>query len=121
MHLAYWMILIAALLPYATVGGAKAATDYDNANPRAYLARQQGWRARADAAHRNHFEAFPAFAAAVIVAQVKSIPEHVIDVLAVTFVVIRVAYTVAYLANAATLRSLIWITGFACTVALFVI
>ncbi len=120
MHLAYWMVLVAALLPYLTVGGAKAQRGYDNADPRAYLARLRGWRARADAAHRNHFEAFPAFAAAVIIAQLRQMPQHRIDLLAVAFVVIRLIYTGCYLADLAPVRSLVWAAGLACVVALFV-
>jgi len=121
MHASYWMILIAAVLPYITVGGAKSSKAYDNTSPRIYLAALQGWRARADWAHRNHFEAFPAFAAAVIVAQLKAAPQNRIDVLASLFIAIRIAYTAAYLGNAASLRSTLWIAGFACTAALFVV
>ncbi len=121
MHLSYWMVLVAALLPYLTVGGAKAQQGYDNAQPRTYLASLRGWRARADWAHRNHFEAFPAFAAAVIIAQLKGTPQPTIDRLAVGFVLLRLAYTAAYLAGAASTRSLLWFAGLACVVALFVI
>ncbi len=120
MHFSFWMILIAALLPYVTVGGAKSQTTYDNAKPREYLDRLQGWRARADWAHRNHFEAFPAFAAAVIVAQMKSTPQHTIDLLAGLFIVARIAYTFLYIGGYASLRSLVWCVGLGCTVALFV-
>ena len=121
MHMSYWMILIASFLPYLSVGGAKSQADYDNAAPRTYLAQLQGWRARADSAHRNHFEAFPAFASAVIVAQMKLAPQYTIDRLAVAFVVIRSVYTGCYLAGYASLRSLVWFAGVGCTVALFLV
>ncbi len=126
MHLATWMILVAAILPMATVGlakfgFAKGAPGYDNSRPRAYLASLDGVRARADWAHRNHFEAFPPFAAAVILAQMKGTPQPTIDALAVAFIVLRLAYTGAYLANLPGLRSGIWTAGFACVVALFVV
>ena len=120
MHFSFWMILVAALLPYITVGGAKSQKAYDNASPRAYLDRLQGWRARADWAHRNHFEAFPAFAAAVIVAQMKGTPQHMIDMLAGGFILARLAYTGIYIAGYASLRSLVWCIGLVFTVALFV-
>ena len=60
MHISYWMILIASFLAYLAVGGAKSQANYNNAAPCTYFAQLQGWRARADSAHRNHFEAFPA-------------------------------------------------------------
>ena len=48
MTIALWMILIAALLPYLTVGIAKfSGGDYDNATPRVWSATLSGWRARA--------------------------------------------------------------------------
>jgi uncharacterized MAPEG superfamily protein len=115
------MVLVAALLPYLTVGGAKSMKGYDNAAPRTYLDRLDGWRARADWAHRNHFEAFPAFAAGVIIAQMKGTPQHLIDVLAALFIVARVAYTAIYVANLATLRSLVWLLGLVCVICLFVL
>ena len=66
---AYWCVLIAALLPIVCAGIAKWGAfnkprrdgGYDNANPRAWLARQTDWRARANAAQANSFEALPFF------------------------------------------------------------
>jgi uncharacterized MAPEG superfamily protein len=114
------MVLIAAFLPVLTVGTAKAQRGYDNNNPRTFLANLQGWRARADFAHRNHFEAFPVFAAAVIIAQLKGTPQHTIDELAVAFIILRLVYTGLYLADLATLRTVAWIAAAACSVGLFV-
>jgi uncharacterized MAPEG superfamily protein len=121
MHFSYWMVLVAALLPYITVGAAKSQKGYDNASPRPALDRLSGWRARADWAHRNHFEAFPAFAAGVIIAQMKGMPQHTIDVLSGVFILARLAYTGVYLANLASVRSLIWFVGLVCVICLFVL
>jgi uncharacterized MAPEG superfamily protein len=121
MNTAHLMVLIAALLPYATVGGAKAQPAYDNSKPRDYLARLEGWRARANWAHQNHFEAFAPFAAAVILAELAHAPQGRITMLAVAFVLIRLVYTALYLANAASLRSVVWMAGLACVVWLFVL
>ena len=44
-----------------------------------------------------------------------------IDAVAGTFVALRIAYTWAYLADRASLRSLLWAGGFACVIALFAI
>ena len=120
MPVAYWCVLIAALLPLFTVGSAKVGRGYDNHNPRAWLDRLEGWRKRADAAHRNHFEAVPFFAAGVIIAQQMHVAQGTIDLLALTFIAARVVYTLLYLADLAALRSLAWAVGYGCVVALFV-
>lgn len=119
MTFAFWCVLVAALLPYATVALGKYDRTYDNRSPRDWEAKLEGRARRAVFAHQNHFEAFPAFAAAVIVAHLAGAPQLAIDVLAGTFVVLRVAYTAAYLGDRAALRSLLWLGGFCCVVALF--
>ncbi|EHL96628.1 hypothetical protein HMPREF9946_04664 [Acetobacteraceae bacterium AT-5844] len=121
MTLANWMILAAAVLPFATVFVAKAGHGFDNSAPRAWLERQSGLRQRADWAHRNHFEAFAPFAAAVILAQMAAAPQGRIDTLAIAFILLRLAYTGAYLANLATLRSVLFLLGFGCVVWLFLL
>lgn len=121
MNFAYWMILAAALLPYLTVVFAKAQGGIDNRAPRHDLDGLTGWRQRADWAHRNHFEAFPAFAAAVIVAESVHLSQSRIDLLAGAFVLLRIVYTGMYLADWATLRSVVWALGFICVLGLFVL
>jgi uncharacterized MAPEG superfamily protein len=122
MSFAFAMILLAALAPYVTVGLAKGgAAAYDNAAPRDWAARQDDWRARAIAAHQNHFEAFAPFAAAVFAATLAGADPMLVDALAGSFIVLRVFYTLAYLKGAATLRSAVWILGFLCVLALFAI
>lgn len=121
MTLAYWMVLVCAILPYLTVAVAKARPDYDNAAPRAQLEAAQGPRLRAWWAHLNHFEAFPPFAAGVIIAHLAQGRQDWIDVLAVAFVALRVLYSILYVADRPTARSLVWIAGLGCTVGLFVV
>jgi uncharacterized MAPEG superfamily protein len=121
MTLALWMILAAAMLPYGTVAFAKATSDVDNRTPRLSAERMTGMAQRADWAHRNHFEAFAPFAAAVIVAQLAQVPQGRINALALAFVVLRIAYTWAYLVDRASLRSSLWGLGLACVIALFVL
>jgi uncharacterized MAPEG superfamily protein len=120
MHLSYWLVLLAGYLPVLTVGAAKAQKGYDNADPRGYLARLDGWRARADAAHRNGFEAFPVFAAGVIIAEMRGAPQPMIDMLSIAFIILRVVYVGLYIGNFATLRTLCWTAATACVVGLFV-
>jgi uncharacterized MAPEG superfamily protein len=121
MNFAYWMLLAAAFLPYATVVLAKWTGGIDNHAPRRGLAALTGWRQRADWAHRNHFESFPAFAAGVIVAELTHAPQGRIDLLAGAYVVLRILYTVAYLTDRAALRSMIWSLGFVAVIWLFLL
>jgi uncharacterized MAPEG superfamily protein len=126
MTIANWTILAACMLPVLTMGSAKAASlslpdrkaRYDNNQPREWEGKLTGWQARAYAAQNNGFEALPLFIAAVILAQQVHADQGRIDLLALSFIGIRVAYVAAYLANIGTLRSLIWGAGLAVNVAL---
>ncbi len=121
MTVALWSVLAAALLPYLAATIAKAGGDrYSNRNPRGWLERQQGWRARANSAQLNSFEAFPFFAAAVIVAHMLQAPQERVDALAVVFVVARAAYLVCYLADWHWARSVAWLVGWLACICLFV-
>jgi len=121
MTIAYWCVLAAALIPYFTVAVAKSKGDFDNAAPRDWLARQEGFRKRALWAHQNAFEAFPPFAAAVIIAQLAQSPQRWIDLLAVVFVFARIAYSALYILDRPTMRSIVWTVGIGCVVGLFVV
>lgn len=122
MDISYWCVLIAGVMPAMTVVIAKwGRRDFDNANPRQWLEQQDGIRRRADSAHRNHFEAFPFFAAAVIIAHLHDVAPHLLNALAIGFIAARLAYTVCYLTNRATLRSLCWVVAYLCIVALFLL
>ena len=67
---------------------------YDNNNPRAWLSRQTDWRARANHAQANTFEALPFFFAAVIIAHQLQAFQIWLDVFAFMFVVRRIAYII---------------------------
>ncbi|MFM8749333.1 MAPEG family protein [Rhabdaerophilum sp.] len=120
MAFSFWMLLVAGLLPYITVGFAKfSARGYDNHHPRQWAAGLQGRQARAYAAHQNHFEFFPFFAAAVIIAELRTGGSSSVNLLAMTAMGARIAYTAFYLTDRATLRSICWIIGMLCIIALF--
>ena len=123
MHVSYWCVLAAALLPFAFTGIAKTIgrRDFSNRAPRVFQSKLTGMAARAHWAHLNSFEAFPPFAAGVLIAQQLGAAQGRIDALAIAFVALRVVYGACYLADQATLRSLVWAAAFACTVALFLI
>lgn len=121
MTIAYWCVLAAALLPYFIVIAAKSGPGLDNRAPRLHLAQTSGWRQRAHWAHQNAFEAFPPFAAAVLIAEQLRAPQHAIDLLALGFIAMRILHAVFYVMDKAALRSLVWGLGFLCVLGLFFI
>jgi uncharacterized MAPEG superfamily protein len=122
MTIALWCVLIGALLPYAATGLAKGGGRMpvrQNHTPRDWLDKLEGWPKRAHWAQLNSFEVFPAFAAAVIVAQLTHATQSKADDLAMAWVAFRVLYLVMYLVDLAPLRTLSWTAGMACMVWLF--
>lgn len=127
MTLANYCLIVAALLPVVCAalakskGYGKRRSDggFDNQEPRAWLSRQTGWQARANAAQANSFEALPLFVAGVLAAQQMHLDQGRIDMLALAFIGLRVVFIALYLTNQATLRSLVWALGVATSVALF--
>ncbi len=123
---AYWILLFAALLPVACAAIAKWGMfktprkdgGYDNHSPRQWLERQQGWRARANAAQANTFEALPFFFAAVIIAHQLRAGQTMLDLLCVTWLMLRIFYVITYVGDMATPRSLIWMGALAVNIAI---
>ena len=121
MTTALYCVLAAGLMPFIWTGVAKATGPrYSNWNVRLWQSKLEGAAQRAHAAHLNSFEAFPLFAVAVIVAQMNGADQARVDLLALSFIGLRVLYGILYLANKATLRSLIWTAALVCTVMIFV-
>jgi uncharacterized MAPEG superfamily protein len=120
-------ILVACLLPIACAGIAKSRGfgrprregGFDNHNPRQWLADLQGWQARAHAAQLNSFEALPLFIAGVLVAERLDASQATVNGLAVAFVLLRVGFIAAYVADRANLRSVLWLLALICSLALF--
>jgi uncharacterized MAPEG superfamily protein len=120
MTIAFACVLFMGLLPYVAAGIAKKGFEgYDNSLPRQWLAIQTGFRARANAAQANLFESLPFFFAAVIIASIAKAPQERVDLLAIGFVIARMAYLICYVANWPTTRSIVWLLGIACVVAMF--
>ena len=117
---AYWCVLVAALLPYACAylvksggfGKPRSQGGYDNDAPRAWLGQLTDWRARANAAQANSFEALPFFIGAVIIAHQLQAPQTRLDILAVLFVTLRIIYVAMYVAALPTMRSAMWAVAF---------
>jgi uncharacterized MAPEG superfamily protein len=123
---AYWSVVVASLLPIGCAwlaktgmfGKARRDGGFDNQHPREWLSRQSDWRARANAAQANSFEALPFFIGAVIIAHQLGASQIRLDVLAFLFVVLRLLYIMMYVANMATARSLIWTVALVVNIAI---
>lgn len=117
--LAFWCVLAAAVIPILAVYPAKFDRALDNRDPRARHAEQTGLARRAYAAHQNGFEAFAFFAAAVIIATLTGADGTIVDRLAVAFVLVRIAYTLAYFAGLSFVRSGLFALGWGASAAIF--
>lgn len=122
-------ILAAAALPYAflVLSGVPSSSlpsrwdrAYDNHDPRASLARLQGFRKRAHYAQLNGHEAFAPFAIGMLCAQWVNVAPGTIRSLGVGFVLIRLLYGALYVVDRPTLRSAVWGLGILDVLALYV-
>ncbi len=121
MTIADLCLLAAVILTIATIAPAKlrGVREFDNANPRDPGFYKPGFRARSQGAHLNGYEAFPFFAAAVILSEMRLVPQGVVNTLSVGFILIRIVYVALYLADRPTARSVVWSLGFLCNLAIF--
>lgn len=108
-------VLIACLLPYlctglAKIGGSRGER-FDNASPRPWLAGLDGFPARANWAQQNSWEALPVFLAGVLLARQSGVATELLNFWCALWVLARLAYIGCYLANWASLRSLVWLVG----------
>ncbi len=120
---AYWCVMIAVLLPMVCALLAKRGSfrSTDNHEPRAWMARQSGWRARANAAQANSFEGLPFFIGAVIIAHQLGAPQARLDLLACAFIVLLLVYIALYVGDKATARSLVWGLGLLVNIAIMLL
>ncbi len=121
MTIAYWCVFVAVVMPYALTLFAKRRMPLrENRAPRVYKAGLTGASQRAVWAEANHFESFPTFAAAVIIAHLTLADQIIVDGLALAYIASRVAYNALYLADRSTLRSVAWFSAFGCILGLFI-
>lgn len=121
MPLAYWCVLVAALLPLVWVSYAKFGADGDNHRPREDYERLSPRQRRAYAAHQNAYENFPFFAAAVIIAITQGASINTVNRLAMTYVAIRIVHGLLYIGDYATARSTVYALGLFVNIAIFVL
>lgn len=119
-----YLILIACLLPYVFAMIAKKTAGFkakDNQHPRDFLAKTTGLAARANAAQQNSFENLPLFIAAILMAEYMVISQTVIMTFGIAYIVLRILYGICYLANWATLRSIVWLLSLLCPILLLIL
>lgn len=109
-------LMVAAILPYLAklpiiLEIRKNKLRYDNHHPRHQQSQLTGLGARAVAGHQNAFEAFPLFASAVLLCLVTGHTSAGVQVLAVYYILSRIAYHILYLKDLDKWRSLVWFTG----------
>lgn len=121
MPLAYWCVLVAAILPLVWVSYSKIGVASDNRYPREDYETLPPAKRRAYAAHQNAYENFPFFAIAVVVATTMGAPISTVNVLAVVYILLRIAHGLLYVYNQSSLRSLIFAAGLAVNIAIFVL
>jgi uncharacterized MAPEG superfamily protein len=121
MTIAEWCVFGALMLYLLTIAPIKwiGFRHFDNANPRDPGFYQSVIGSRALGAHQNGIEAFPFFAAAVLLAEFRGGPQRLVNELAVLFLIVRVAYVLTYVGNRPSLRTILWSLGFIINVAIF--
>jgi uncharacterized MAPEG superfamily protein len=125
MTIPFWCLFVGCIIPFllsASAGYFRAQQfgSVDNKNPRAQEAALEGTGARLMAAHKNSWEALAVFTAAVAVNSLHGYGEGWLSaVLALVWLGARVLHAVCYVADLDTLRSLVFLVGFGCSLALF--
>jgi uncharacterized MAPEG superfamily protein len=121
MTIAEWCVFASLMLYLLSIASVKwiRFRRFDNSKPRDPAFYEDPIAARALGAHQNGIEAFPFFAAAILLAEFRGCPQRLIDELAILFVIVRIAYVLTYLGDRPTLRSILWSLGFAINIAIF--
>ncbi|MGA8901111.1 MAPEG family protein [Bradyrhizobium sp.] len=121
MTIAEWCVFLSLLLYLLSIASVKwlRFDRFDNSKPRDPAFYEDPISSRALGAHQNGIEAFPFFAAAVLLAEFRACPQNLINELAILFVIVRIAYVFTYIGDRPTLRSILWSIGFALNIAIF--
>jgi uncharacterized MAPEG superfamily protein len=114
MTIAEYCLFAAVIIYLLTIAPAKAIgfRQFDNSKPRDPAFYALPLRARMLGAHTNGIETFPFFAVAVLLAEFRHVPQVHIDELALAFIVVRIFFVLAYVANFPTVRTILWNVGF---------
>lgn len=121
----FWCLVVVIFIPFvlAGIGGSfrgKAFGTADNKNPRAQAAKLEGVGARVYAAQENAWEAAIMFTVAILTTHLAGLPATEATPWAIAFVGARVAHAFFYIKDLDKLRSLSFLVGLVCIIALFV-
>lgn len=126
MTIAIICVILSGFLPIIAAGIAKfgpaesyPAEPFDNRHPRQWLAKQTGMRARANAAQANTFESLPFFYVAVALAISLDAPKANLDLLAIVYLLARIAYIICYIFDWPNTRTFVWLIGLIAIMAIF--
>ncbi|MCF8060026.1 MAG: MAPEG family protein [Bacteriovoracaceae bacterium] len=122
MNIAIFCIFIASILPIVFVAFAKLTGGFKlghNHHPRNFLNKLEGRASLAKSAHDNSWEAFAPFAVAVLACLFVGVSRPIVDQLAISFVVFRFIYGLAYIFDKPTIRSIIWFAAWSCVAILY--
>ncbi|TRU55867.1 MAG: MAPEG family protein [Microcystis aeruginosa Ma_QC_C_20070823_S13] len=110
---------ISVYLPFLLVGYARAKVGYDTSAPRAMFDQLPDYAKRATWAHQNGFETFMIYSAAALMAYVTGVSSSLAANCAITFVILRLLFSLFYITNIPIARSLMFGLGSLCTYTLF--
>ncbi|MBJ20659.1 MAG: MAPEG family protein [bacterium] len=121
----FWCLVAVIFIPIAlaAVGGqfrSKAFGSADNKNPRAQATQLSDAGARAYAAQENAWEAAIMFSVAVITTHLAGLAPSEAAPFTIAFVVLRVVHGISYIRDIDKVRSLSFLLGLVCMIALFV-
>ena len=119
MTIAFYCVVVGLFIPVILAGISKKNSGYNNDSPRDHIAHLNGKAKNAYNAEQNHYETFPMFAIAVVVAHWLNHDQSIIDLLAIIFIIARVLHATFYITNNGSLRSVSFMIGLACTIGLF--
>jgi uncharacterized MAPEG superfamily protein len=108
-------------LPFLVVGYGRVIVGYDMSAPRAMFDKLPPYAQRATWAHQNSFEAFTLFAPAALMAYVTGEHSSLAIGAAITFIIVRLLYSVFYIFDIPIARSLMFAIGSLCSGTLFVL
>lgn len=106
-------------VPFLVVGYGRAQIGYDTSAPRAMFDKLPPYAQRATWAHQNAFEALIVYGFAAMSAYVTQVDSVWAVAAAIAFLVARLLYSVFYIANIPTARSLMFAIGSLCNITLF--
>ncbi len=119
--LLYGIAIAAGLvyLPYLVVAYGRVSIGIDMNAPRAMFDRLPEYAKRATWAHQNSFETFALFAAAALTAYVSNAASDKTSLYVLAFLVARFLFSLFYVLNLPFLRSPMWAVSMVCIGSLF--